>query len=140
MIKYRSPYEQSYQAAKMELKSLSAEEKQLDQRLGEIRERITALEGMIKALEPLVEEGQGQEVVNPGLTQICRNMLEESNGSLTAQQVRDKLALMGVSLDDYTNPMAVLHTILKRVGEVHRGGKGKKETYYSKRPTKEPPY
>src|SRR5229473_676821 len=125
MIKYQSPYEHSYQAAKIELKSLSAEEKQLDDRLGEVRERITALEGMIKALEPLIEEGQGQEVVEAGLTQLCRDILESSNASLTAQQVRDKLALKGVSLDDYTNPMAVLHTILKRVGDVRRGGKGR---------------
>jgi len=46
---------------------------------------------------------------------------------MTAQEARHHLAQMGIGLEKYTNPMAVLHSVLKRVGVTRRNDNGQVE-------------
>jgi hypothetical protein len=54
----------------------------------------------------------------PGFTDSVRNVLRNvPSQALTAKQVRDLLRGAGFDLSSYTNPLASIHTILKRLAE-----------------------
>lgn len=53
----------------------------------------------------------------PGFTDSVRNVLRNVPQALTAKQVRDLLRGAGFDLSSYTNPLASIHTILKRLAE-----------------------
>jgi len=54
----------------------------------------------------------------PGFTDSIRNVLRNvPSQALTAKQVRDLLRGAGFDLSSYTNPLASIHTILKRLAE-----------------------
>jgi hypothetical protein len=55
---------------------------------------------------------------------------------VTAQEVRATLKRMGMDISNYTNPMAVLHSILHRVAACHRDAEGK--LYYGRRDLRPP--
>ena len=52
-----------------------------------------------------------------GLTDAVRMALRAAGHPLTAVEVRAQLDGMGVDLDRYTNALAAIHTILKRLSE-----------------------
>jgi hypothetical protein len=128
---YKNPHEQSYFVAREELQALQEEAVQLEERKNWISERTKLLSDHLKAIEPLMKQDPGQELVQVGLAQICRNMLERQESWFTAQQVKNRLELAGIDLQGYTNPMAVLHAVLKRVGDSFRAKDG--VTYYGKK-------
>ncbi len=54
----------------------------------------------------------------PGFTDSVRNVLRNApSQALTAKMVRDLLRGAGFDLSSYTNPLASIHTILKRLAE-----------------------
>ncbi len=54
----------------------------------------------------------------PGFTDSVRNVLRNvPSRALTAKMVRDLLRGAGFDLSSYTNPLASIHTILKRLAE-----------------------
>jgi len=54
----------------------------------------------------------------PGFTDSVRNILRDvPSQALTAKEVRDLLRSAGFDLSSYTNPLASIHTILKRLAE-----------------------
>ena len=60
-----------------------------------------------------------QELTNLSLPKLCAKVLSGAAGnSLTAPEVRQQLALMGIDISGYSNPMAVLHTTLRRLKSV----------------------
>jgi hypothetical protein len=128
---YKNPHEQSYVVARQELQALQEEAVQLEERRNWISERTKLLSDYLKAIEPLMKQDPGQELVQVGLAQICRNMLERQESWFTAQQVKNRLELAGIDLQGYTNPMAVLHAVLKRVGDSFRAKDG--IVYYGKK-------
>jgi len=121
---YKNPHRQSYEAAKQELEDLARESQMLSDRLNWIGQRRQHLEASLKALLPLLEETPGQDLGDVGITEMCRMILERTHSWMTAQDVRDYLNRMGISIEGYTNPMAVLHSILRRVGSTQRGANG----------------
>ncbi len=59
--------------------------------------------------------------VSWGLTDAIRIVLHRAGESMTAMDVRDRLAAIGFDLSKYTNDMSAIHTVLKRLnraGEV----------------------
>lgn len=129
--------------AKQELDALEEESLQLEERKKWVTERMQLLNAYLKAIEPLIKQDPGHELVQVGLAQICRNMLERQESWFTPQQVKNRLELAGIDLQGYTNPMAVLHAVLKRVGDSFKGKDG--TVYYGKKglqpkePQNEPP-
>jgi hypothetical protein len=110
---YINPYKSSYLAAKQEL----------EQRKREVEfatQRIAYLEQTIRALEPLAEETG----ITPagGLPEICSQVLMRMGGiGMTAEDVKQALAHLGVDISGYSNPLAVLHTTLTRLCKAGSG-------------------
>src|SRR5712692_7588971 len=99
---YINPYKSSYLAAKQELEQRRAE-------LAFLPQRIAYLEQTIQMLEPLANDQGVQPTA--GLPELCRQILMSQPGAgFTAGDMSQYLALMGVDLNGYSNPLAVLHT------------------------------
>ncbi len=127
---YKNPHEQSKHLAEDELALLEQERTQIQQRLLWIEQRSAQLKAYLTALTPLIEHDPGQILAEAGLTRICRDVLTKINRWVTATEVRVLLLELGISIDGYTNPMAVLHSILRRVGELYQDSTG---TYYGRK-------
>ena len=50
-----------------------------------------------------------------GLTDACRVALRGAGRPMTAVEVRDRLHATGYDLEKYANPLAAIHTVLKRL-------------------------
>src|SRR5215471_5009265 len=103
----KEEYRRALDAAVREYERLSAEHAALESRIAQLRHSIAALTKLC-GYEPTVPLG---------LTDACRLVLRNSTSSLTALEVRDRLAAIGVDLDKYSNPLASIHTVLKRMQE-----------------------
>jgi hypothetical protein len=53
-----------------------------------------------------------------GLTDACRMALRGSGVPMTPPEVRDRLAAIGVDLSVYSNELAAIHTVLRRLHDV----------------------
>lgn len=124
MYIYKNPHEQSYRAAQDELAALEQEGKQIAERLAFIRQRSMQLGAYLTALAPLIRSDPNGDFAQIGLTQICRDLLARNPRWMTAAEIRLLLVGMGVDLSPYTNPMAVLHSVLRRVAHSCRGSDG----------------
>jgi len=131
-VDYTNPHQQSFDAAKEELGQLEEEDRTLTERLAWVTRRKQQLQDYLKVLAPLLEEDPRKQLAEAGITEICRAVLERTPRWMTAQEVREQLTKMGISLAGYTNQMAVLHSILKRVGLSRTDAKGNME--YARRP------
>jgi hypothetical protein len=105
----KDDYRRALDAALREYEKLSAERATLDDRLAQLRHSIGALTKLC-GYEPTVPLG---------LTDACRLVVRNAVTPLTALEVRDRLAAIGIDLDKYSNPLASIHTVLKRL---HEGG------------------
>jgi hypothetical protein len=103
---YQNPYREPYLAAQQELTQRRTE-------LMAIQTRIQALETMIAALEPLATTEDLPPLAD-NLSELCCEVLMNSERPLTALEVRHRLGLMGIKIQG-SNPMAILHTKLRRL-------------------------
>lgn len=73
------------------------------------------------------------DIIKPsGFTDAIRDVLQRTTEDLTATEVKDALSKSGFSVDGYSNPLASIHTVLKRLflaGEVVTGTRDGKTTY-----------
>jgi hypothetical protein len=51
------------------------------------------------------------------LTDACRVVLKNAGRAMTPIEVRDRLQAIGFDLDRYTNSLAAVHTVLKRLNQ-----------------------
>lgn len=108
-----NPYKSSCLAAKQELEQRKAE-------VVFATQRITYLEQTIRVLEPLANEDG--VAPNAGLPELCRQILmSQPTAGFTAGQIMQCLANMGVDINGYSNPLAVLHTTLTRIAKAGSG-------------------
>jgi hypothetical protein len=120
---YRNPIRPQFEHAKRQRAMLDEERQRLN-------DQIATLDSFILAMAPLVENDPGQSLQQKSLADLCRIALDAYGQWVTAQQVRQYLAQLGIELE-YQNPMAVLHTTLQRVGQVGRDTNG--TTCYAKK-------
>jgi hypothetical protein len=110
----KDDYRRALDAAVREYERLIAQHADLDARIAQLRHSIAALTKLC-GYEPTVPIG---------LTDACRLVLRNAEIPLTALEIRDRLKAIGVDLDKYSNPLASIHTVLKRMhesGEVREG-------------------
>jgi Mg2+ and Co2+ transporter CorA len=108
---YVNPYKSSYLAARVELGLCQRQ-------LAHLTQRIAQLTETIKTLEPLANEGGVPPTA--GLPELCRQILmSQPSTPFSAGDVMQHLAQMGIDINNYSNPLAVLHTTLGRL--VRRG-------------------
>jgi hypothetical protein len=126
---YRNPHERSYAVAQEEVTRLQQEGREIEARLSWIRHRLEQLQKFVDAVRPLIEEDPGSEAAQTGLTHLCRELLAKNTRWMAAGEIRALLYAVGVDLKPYTNPMAVLHSVLGRIAHKQKGWDG--TTYYA---------
>ena len=105
----KDDYKRALEAAVREYEKLTAKHADLEGRLAQLKHSIAALTKLC-----------GYEPTTPlGLTDACRLVLRNAVAPLTALEVRDRLVSIGIDLGRYSNPLASIHTVLKRM---HEGG------------------
>jgi len=104
---------------------------------GEMKRLETAIRSVLALTEneeelmPYLE--RLDDVLKPeGFTEAIRKVLRSTNEALTPAEVKERLPIAGFFLTGYSNPLASIHTILKRLhkaSEVATGTKDGKATY-----------
>lgn len=100
-------YRQALDAAIREYEGLGAQRREIDDRLGQLAQTI----GTLNRLCGFVS------TVQWGLTDACRVVMKNSGRAMTPMEVRDRLESIGFDLTKYTNSLAAVHTVLKRLNE-----------------------
>jgi hypothetical protein len=100
-------YRHALDAALREYETLTQQRVDLDVRIAQLSHTIGTLTRLC-GLSPTIELG---------LTDAVRMALRAAGHPLTAVEVRAQLEGMGVDLDRYTNALAAIHTILKRLND-----------------------
>lgn len=101
-------YRAALDEALREYERLTSDRATLDTRIGQLQQTI----GMLTRLCGL------SPTVPMGLTDACRLVLRGARSPMTAIQVRERLEAIGIfDPSKYANPLAVIHTTLKRLEE-----------------------
>jgi hypothetical protein len=121
-------YRALYASATAELQTVQAEKVELEREIGARDQQIAALTQTINAIAPLIGEPtislpatDAPETATAGMTDCIRAILAKEKHPLSAAQVRDRLEQLGFVLSGYSNPLATIHTVLRRLtdaGEV----------------------
>jgi hypothetical protein len=98
-------YRAALAAARREYDELTANRRDIDDRLAQLSQTIGTLSQLL-GVTPTVAVG---------LTDACRLVIRGAAGPLNAPEVRDRLAAIGIDLSIYTNELSAIHTILKRL-------------------------
>jgi hypothetical protein len=105
-------YRRALEAAVREYEQAIADRAALDGRIAQLQQTIGTLTKLC-GFTPTVPLG---------LTDACRMVLRNAGAPMTPTAIRDRLQAVGLDLTRYANPLAAIHTVLKRLveaGEVH---------------------
>jgi hypothetical protein len=100
-------YKSALDAAVHEYEELGRQRKEIDERLAQLEQTI----GTLNRLCGFVP------TVYWGLTDACRVVLKGAGYPMTPLEVRDRLEAIGFDLSKYSNSLAAIHTVLKRLNE-----------------------
>jgi hypothetical protein len=103
----KEDYKRALETAVREYERVSAEHAALETRLTQLKQSIATLTKLC-GYEPTVQLG---------LTDACRMVLRNADHPLTALEIRDRLTSIGLDMDRYSNALASIHTVLKRMHE-----------------------
>ena len=106
-------YRAALDAALREYETLLQQKADLDARLAQVAESIGTLTRLC-GYAPTVAYG---------LTDACKTSLRCAGAPMTPLEVRDRLQSTGFAISKYSNPLAAIHTVLRRLtesGEVRR--------------------
>ncbi|HEY6210974.1 MAG TPA: hypothetical protein VIW45_01755 [Vicinamibacterales bacterium] len=118
----QADYRRALEAATREYEELGAKRRDIDRRLAELAQSIGTLSRLL-GLTPTVPMG---------LTDAVRLVVRGAGVPLTPVEVRDRLQAIGFDVSKYTNDLAAVHTILKRLnesGEIRFVGRSGKHQY-----------
>ena len=114
-----------YETALERLAALRADRDVLDARLEQLNKEIVRFEKVVDTLKPLASDGIYVATVVPtvenveglGLADACREILKQNPQYRTARGIRDSLIGSGYDITQHTNPLASVHSVLKRLAE-----------------------
>ena len=117
-------YTSWYENAKNELQKVQEEKAGLlraaalcDQQISALIQTMNAIAPLVGA-EPLPAPAAAETEAGPGgPTDSIRAILTEAGEPLTATEIREKLEAKGFDMKSYSNPLANIHTILRRLSE-----------------------
>ena len=98
-------YRRALEAATKEYEALGAQRREIDQRLAQLSQSIATLTRLL-GLTPTVPLG---------LTDAIRMVVRGAGVPMTPVEVRDRLHAIGFDVSKYTNDLAAVHTILRRL-------------------------
>jgi hypothetical protein len=117
-------YTALYKSAQSELQALRSEKAELERSIANRDAQMAALVQTMNAIAPLVgekplEAPPNGDAENPpaGMTGCIRTILAQAGGPLSASEIRAKLESIGFDMKSYSNPLATIHTILRRLTE-----------------------
>jgi hypothetical protein len=102
-------YRRALEAAIKEYDRLKTQRDAIETRLAQLRLIISNLGELCEL------PAERRQPPGLGLTDACRSALRASLGGLTAAQVREHLASLGIDQDHYSNLLASIHIVLKRL-------------------------
>ena len=118
-------YDRALYEAKQEVARLLVRRQTIDRKVARLQAVITDLQNLSAELLRKDRERSIDRVIKThltmGITDLSREILKETFFPMTAGQVREKLEARKLDLSRYQNPLAVIHTVLKRLvknGEV----------------------
>ena len=124
-------YRKTLNGIRAELEEFYGREAELEQNLIEVREHIEGLVDASKSLARIV--GEEQEEAFIGITEATRKILRAGRHRVWAPKtVRTRLRKKEFPLEKYKNPLAVVHTTLRRLekqGEIRTTKKNGKTFY-----------
>ena len=100
-------YRAALDAALREYESLLQQKSDLDARLAQLGESIGTLTRLCGYVP----------TVAYGLTEACKTSLRCAKAAMTPLEVRDRLQATGFDINRYSNPLAAIHTVLRRLAE-----------------------
>jgi hypothetical protein len=100
-------YRGALEKAIAEYEHLGEERRRIDDRLAQLTQTITTLSRLI-GLEPTIPLG---------LTDACRLVYRNAGIPLSPTDVRERLRAIGFELSNYSNEMAAIHTVLRRLND-----------------------
>lgn len=100
-------YRRALEAAVREYEALGEQRRGIDQRLAQLSQTIATLSRLLGLIP----------TVPLGLTDAVRMVLRGAGLPMTPVQIRDRLSGIGFDLTRYTNELAAVHTILKRLNQ-----------------------
>jgi hypothetical protein len=100
-------YRIALEAAGREYQQLAQQRADLDRRMAQLAQTIGSLNRLC-GYTP---------TIGVGLTDACRMVLNAAGHPLTAIEVRQQLEAMGFDVSKYSNDLAPIHTVLKRLTE-----------------------
>jgi hypothetical protein len=114
-----------FQNAKAELAKIKRETLALQAQIEEHDKQAAALTQTMKALAPLVGEQPPPDVQiatdsdtpSGGMTDCVRAILKKAVEPVTASEIRESLEAIGFDMNSYSNPLATIHTVLRRLTE-----------------------
>jgi len=109
-------YKSWYENARIELQKVQEQKSTLHRAILDCDTQIAALVQTMNAIAPLI----GAETLKPpgeeaGMTDCIRAILTEAGAPLTASEIRGRLEAQGFDMKSYSNPLANIHTILRRL-------------------------
>jgi hypothetical protein len=100
-------YRRALDAACREYEELGRQRATIEARLSQLTQSIGTLLKLC-GFEPTIPYG---------LTDACRVILRNADVALSPTEVRDRLTAIGVDLSKYTNELAAIHTVLRRLND-----------------------
>jgi hypothetical protein len=125
---YKPSYRPALDAALREYETLLQQKADVDARLAQVAESVGTLTRLC-GYTPTVAYG---------LTDACKTSLRCAGVPMTPLEVRDRLQSTGFDISKYSNPLAAIHTVLRRLtesGEVQRRASRSKGVTYEFRPS-----
>jgi hypothetical protein len=100
-------YRVALAAAVAEYERLGEERRKIDDRLSQLAQTIGALSRLLGFVptQPI------------GLTDACRMIYRNAGLPMSPTDVRDRMKAIGIDLSVYSNEMAAIHTVIKRLHE-----------------------
>jgi hypothetical protein len=104
-----------------ELRDLSHSRTIIELKMNRVETGIRAILALSSDEEVMPYLERLDDIVRPeGFTDAVRRVLRSSEEALTPAEVREKLPGAGFFLTDYSNPLASIHTILKRLAKTEQ--------------------
>lgn len=100
-------YKRALTAAVREYEEATAQHAALETRLAQLKQSIATLTKLC-GYEPTVQLG---------LTEACRMVLRNAVQPMSPRDVRDRLVAIGLDMGRYSNALASIHTVIKRLHE-----------------------
>jgi len=118
-------YRRALFQANQDLARCLVRRQKIDQKVARLRALINHLEEVCAVRDRKHFENRVERVVkqslNKGITESARVLLKESSLPMTAQELKESMEARKIDVSRYSNPLAVIHTVLKRLvqsGEV----------------------